>query len=430
MVRLASSFSRIEPSHILVAGDLMVDAYTFGTAKRISPEAPVPIVQVERYSQQPGGAGNVALNIQSLLGEVTLLGRVGQDLTGAALIEQLKNASIHTQWIVQEKGYPTPLKNRLIVENQQIVRIDQEKLAPLSLELETELIEQLDALLEPIRLIAISDYGKGFLSDRLLQALIQKARSLGIAVIVDPKGIAWQKYRGCSLIKPNASEAYAFAQVERSEPLSQVAANIFSLVELPQLLITQADQGSSLFAKSGEMLHFPVESRQVKDVTGAGDTVLATLAIALASGITLPEAIELSNVAAGIAIEHVGCWHVTLPELAQRLLQLDTANKVFGEEHLFTLKHALSGQAFNLLSLKTNSSVSLKLFESIHRLSQKQLPLILYILDEPEEHLLNVLTQLKDVAFVICHSPKMTHLTSHLPIQESYLFQDEELHLC
>lgn len=351
MVELTSKFSELGPKKVLVAGDLLLDSYTIGKANRISPEAPVAVIHVQSMEERPGGAGNTILNLVSMGAEVTALGRIGKNAAGMTLLESLKREKVNVDGIFIEEGYATPVKNRIVADNQQIIRVDHEINTPIQEELENKIIAKLPSLLQGISVVAISDYGKGFLSSRLLQALIQTAKSLGIFVIADPKGIDFTPYSGVDLIKPNFSEACGAAHLPKTAPLEAIANTIIHSIELSYLIITRSEHGISLFDKEGKQTDFPVKAKQVKDVTGAGDTVLATLALAIANGLSLETAIQFANVAAGIAIEEFGCARITLAKLAKRLLEIDAANKVFDAEHMIALKAALGDTPFLFLEL-------------------------------------------------------------------------------
>ncbi len=351
MVRLTGTFSRLERKKILVIGDILLDTYTIGKARRISPEAPVAIVHVLREEHRLGGAGNVLLNLVAMGCDVVAVGRVGNDLAGERLLRAFEEEEIDRRGVVVQDHYPTPIKNRVIADNQQIVRVDHEQILPLPVELEERVIAALPLLLQEVKVIAISDYGKGFLSRRLLQAVIKAARERSIPIIADPKGIEFDKYAQATILKPNLSEAYAAAGLPREAPLDLVATKVLQLSNAEMLMVTRSEEGISLFSRTGERQDFPVRAREVKDVTGAGDTVLAMLACALASDLTVAEAIQLSNVAAGIAIERVGCARISLSDLARRLLEQDVGNKIFDQEHLFALQQALHGRKFAVLGL-------------------------------------------------------------------------------
>lgn len=422
MVRLTGTFSRLGRSKTLVIGDFLLDTYTVGKARRISPEAPVAIVHVQREQHLPGGAGNVVLNLMSMGCEVTAIGRIGSDSSGSLLLKILTEEKANIEGMVIQPHYPTPLKNRIIAENQQIVRIDHEVVTPLPKYLEQQVIDSLPHLVEGVKVIAISDYGKGFLTRTLLSAVIEIGRAKRIPVIADPKGIDFTKYKGSTVIKPNLSEAYAAAGLPLDAPLEHVASKVLQTSQCDVLMITRSEAGISLFYQEGTRQDFPVRAREVKDVTGAGDTVLAMLTCAMANGLSIAEAVQLSNVAAGIAIERFGCARVSLSELARRLLEHDVVNKIFDEDHLFALQEALRGRQFALLGVSGSQGLSSALFSSIRQLAQKKdWDLLVYVKDEdPQKEFLDLLASLHDVDFILVKGESLLSLCERMEPGEVY----------
>lgn len=428
MVRLTGVLNRLDTKKILVVGDFMLDTYTLGKVRRISPEAPVAVLQVQSEEHRPGGAGNVALNLISMGALVVALGRIGDDMPGALLKEAFLKEGVDVCGLVTQIGYGTPVKNRIIADNQQIVRVDHENVTPLPEMLEQQIYEKLPSLVDGVQLVAISDYGKGFLSTSLLSALIEYARGAGIPVISDPKGIDFAKYSGSTLIKPNLSEAYSAANMAMDAPLELVAEKVLQLSQAGVLMITRSECGISLFYKEGKRLDFPVCIREVKDVTGAGDTVLAMLAYALANGLTLPEATQLSNIAAGIAIERVGCARVTLGDVARRLLQFDGKNKIFDEEHVFALKKALEKKPYTLLSLSGAQGLTSGVFNAIQRLSKECEELLIFVRDVHfNSEFVTILAALHNVNFIFLNSEGLKNLFQHLSPQKMYVLDSSSL---
>lgn len=424
MVKLTGVLSRLGKKKVLVAGDLMLDTYTVGKAKRISPEAPVAVVQVQRSEHRPGGSGNVILNLISLGAQVVALGRVGRDAHGAILKDCFVKENVELLGIVEQEGYQTPIKNRIIADNQQMLRIDHESISPLPEMLEQEICEKLPILMEGVDIVAISDYGKGFLSRSLLSALIEAARSMNIPVISDPKGIDFSKYCGSTIIKPNLSEAYSAANLPTDAPLDMAAEKVLRLTQADVLMITRSEHGISLFYKEGCREDFPVQIREVKDVTGAGDTVLAVLAYAIASELTLAEATQLANVAAGIAIEHMGCARVTLGDLARRLLLFDVENKVFDGEHIFALKQALETKKYAVLSVSGERGLTSDIFNAIRKISANS-DLIVFVRDEnPDPQFVNILAALHDVNFIFVCSNSLQNLCEQISPHQAYTLND------
>lgn len=416
MVMLAGTLGRLGRCNVLLAGDFVVDRYTVGKARRISPEAPVAVLHVSSEEQRPGGAGNVALNLVSLGASVSVIGRIGHDTAGRQLRESLEKDGIDTTGLLIQDDVPTPVKNRVIADNQQIVRIDYETVSSISADLERLMIQQISDRLRDIDVVAISDYGKGFLSIPLLRTLIGEARKRGIPVITDPKSTDLTKYDGSTLIKPNLSEAMAASGLSPEASLDAMAQQILSRVATDYLMITRSQAGISIFPKVGERQDFPVKAREVKDVTGAGDTVLATLTCAWANGLSLAEACHLCNISAGIAIERLGCARITLRELAHRLLDLDSGNKIFGQEHLIALQEALRETACALVVVNSRTSFDIDLFNMIRRLGQEeQLQVVIYVEDQdPDHRYVSMLASLKDVSFIIVNSHSLDEVSSCL----------------
>jgi len=421
MVKLTGALSSLLPSPILVLGDFFLDTYTFGNIRRISPEAPVPVMEVLSHEARPGGAGNVALNLNILGAPVTALGRRGDDSHGLTLLETLASRGIHCQLLI-EPDYKTPVKNRFVGGGQQLLRVDTETITPLPPSLEEKVIAHLHTFIPQTQMVALSDYGKGFLTPRILAAAIEIARTSRVPVIVDPKGADFTKYAGATILKPNLSEAYAAAKLPSSVPLEEVAAALFATTSIDNLLITRSEAGMTLFEASGQRTDFPVRSREVKDVTGAGDTVLAILALALANRLALAQAIPLANLAAGIAIERLGCAQVTLADLAQRLLDFDSDTKIFDEGHIFALAQVLKGKKYSLLVLEKGQELSLALFRAIRHLASHE-ALVLYVQDShPDDEFLHFLSSLKEVDCIIVPTAGLQHLCNSIHPHFIYRF--------
>ncbi len=430
MVKLVGLLRRFHPVRVLVVGDFMLDTYTTGKIRRISPEAPVSVLHVQKQESRPGGAGNVVLNLLALGAEVTAVGRIGRDVGGETLSRLLAQEEGCTPLLYQEEGFPTPVKNRFIADAQQVIRVDFETPSSLAEELEEEILQKLPSWLTGVNVVAISDYAKGFLTKPLLRALCSQARLEGVPVIVDPKGDDFSRYQGAFMVKPNLCEAYAAAKLPKEAPLEEVASVLFQICACDQLLITRSEAGMTLFERGGGRQDFPARLKEVKDVTGAGDTVLAMVSVAVASGLTLPHAAELANIAAGIAIERLGCVRVSLSDLAERLLALDLDNKIFDEEHLFALKQSLQGKNFRVLGLHSRTGITARVLRAIKSLAAKSSgeKLIIYLSDSnPDEEFVSMLTSLAEVDFVVLQSESLRHLCQSLHPQEVYHFERGEL---
>lgn len=431
MVNLSGIFSKFRSRKILVIGDLMLDKYTTGNIQRISPEAPVSILHVSSDYSHPGGAGNVVLNVLALKADVTLSGRVGDDPEGRLLKNYLRKKRANVDDLYVQKDYPTPLKNRLMASSQQVIRVDREKICPLSRELEAYFIKKIPSLIEDKEVIVISDYGKGFLTNNLLAKIIQYGKEAKIPLIIDPKGNDFTKYRNAYLIKPNLSEAYAAASLSRKDSLDKVAEILFKKTKAEKLLITRSEEGMTFYEKDGRKKDFPVLSKEVVDVTGAGDTVLATLAVCLANRFDWDVSIRLANLAAGIAIEHVGCVSVTFSDLSRRLLELDVDNKIFEESHLFALKEVLEGNKFVILGVDSKKGMTNKIFRSISDLKGVTHPkakLLIYVRDkDPNSDFVALLSSLNLVDFIVLQQKSLKSLCVQIKPDKIYEMSEREL---
>lgn len=306
---------------ILVIGDLMVDEFIWGKVRRISPEAPVPIVEVVSQSYGLGGAANVVNNIYSLEGKVSVVGIVGDDAMGQILLNQLHERNISTAGIIIDKTRPTTLKTRIIAHNQQVVRVDREKTNAVDEFITARMIEYVEQQIDNVSAIIIEDYGKGVITPSLLKEVIQLAHQKGKLVTVDPKTDHFLYYKGVDVITPNTDEAGAMlgVTIKNEKELLSVGKRMVEMLGGTSVLITRGEQGMSLFEKDGSVTHLPTTAREVYDVCGAGDTVIATLTLVLAVGGSIKEAAFLSNYAAGIVVGKVGVATVSKQELIQAI---------------------------------------------------------------------------------------------------------------
>jgi len=315
--RLEEIISRFGSLSILVVGDCMLDRYLWGAVDRISPEAPVPIVRLSSESVRLGGAANVAANLVGLGVRVHLLGVVGDDTYGRLFRERLAELGVDDAGIVTDPGRPTTMKERVLAQNQQIVRIDRESTEPIPTALADRLVGSARALLDGVGGVILSDYAKGVVIPSLSSRIIAAARAAGRFIAVDPKVTQFPSYAGASLVTPNLSEAgeATGARIRDDESLLRAGNGILSMLEARAVLITRGEQGMSLFERDGSVTHLPTAAREVFDVTGAGDTVISTFMAAVAAGATLPEAAFLSNHAAGIVIREVGAAAISRDQL-------------------------------------------------------------------------------------------------------------------
>lgn len=301
---------RFDSAPVLVVGDVMLDRYWHGPTQRISPEAPVPVVKVEQIEDRPGGAGNVALNIAALGAPAWLVGVTGADEAADTLRTRLEAAGVYCDFQAQA-DQPTITKLRVMSRHQQLLRMDFEE--PFVTDGEA-MLNTVAGLLDQVKVMILSDYGKGALVNH--QALIALARARGIPVLADPKGSDFGKYRGATLITPNLSEFEAVVGHCASEQeLVDKGLALIDDLQLEALLVTRSEHGMTLLRKGEPALHLPARAREVFDVTGAGDTVISTLAAALAAGEGYPQAVGLANLAAGIVVGKLGTATVSAPEL-------------------------------------------------------------------------------------------------------------------
>jgi rfaE bifunctional protein kinase chain/domain len=302
--------ARLAAARVLVVGDVMLDRYWFGEVNRISPEAPVPVAKISRIEERAGGAANVARNIASLGGRTTLLSVVGDDEAAGALERLLQRDGIVTQ-LRRDPNIATTIKLRVVARQQQLIRIDFED-APSHEILADKLDDFRDQLAEH-DVVILSDYGKGGLTH--VARMVELARAAGKPVLIDPKGDDWSKYAGATLLTPNKSEFRQVAGSWRDEAdLSRRAEALRQQLQLDALLVTRSEEGMSLFDANGAE-HQPTLAREVFDVSGAGDTVIATLGLALAAGLSRPHAMHLANAAAGIVVAKLGTAVVDQQEL-------------------------------------------------------------------------------------------------------------------
>jgi rfaE bifunctional protein kinase chain/domain len=314
---LADLVAALSGRRVLIVGDVMLDEYIWGEVQRISPEAPVPVVEVHRRTCAPGGAANVAANVASLGGQPLLGGVVGRDPQAAQLRDEMAQRGIDAAGLIVDEDRQTTTKTRIVAHSQQVVRVDAEQRAPLRPELEDALLSWIERVLHIADACVLSDYAKGAVSPRLAEDFIRLAREAGKPVIVDPKGTDYAKYRGATVVTPNVREAERALnrEINSHADLAEVGRHLLGVLEGSVLLITRGAEGMSLFMDQVNPLHIPAVARNVFDVTGAGDTVIGALALALAAGASLDQAAQLANHAAGIVVGKVGTATVTVEEL-------------------------------------------------------------------------------------------------------------------
>ena len=309
---------------VLVIGDVILDRYLWGRATRVSPEAPVLVVDVDREELRLGGAANVAQNVRALGGVPTLVGVVGADAAAQSLRSELDARQVDAQeGIVGDPGRRTTLKTRIIAHHQQVLRADEETREALSAEVVADLWRRVERALPGAEAVLLSDYGKGVISPAILDQLLPELRSRGIPSAVDPKEEHFQRYRGVTVITPNLAEASQAwgRRIRNHEDLMEAGFGLRQKLDAGAVLITRGEEGMSLFTPDGHT-HFPTRARRVYDVTGAGDTVVATIAVALAARAPLPEACVLANHAAGLVVAELGTAAASAAMLVESLEDL------------------------------------------------------------------------------------------------------------
>lgn len=330
-------FSRIT---VLCVGDVMLDRFVYGDMERISPEAPVPVLLLKKQTEMPGGAGNVASNVISLGGQAVLIGLVGEDSAGVTLRDQLRLKAGVSEMLVTSTRRPTICKTRLIASNQQIVRADEESRLPLQPEEAELLCQAIDDRLEEASVVILSDYGKGVCDSMVVRHLIGEARLRGIPVFVDPKSPDFRHYRGATCITPNARELRAASGLPGDDDASVEAAarKVMARAEADAILATRSEKGMMLVPAEGEAVTVPARAREVFDVSGAGDTVIATMALAVASGLSLEESMRVANAAAGVVVAKLGTATADITEVMRELQAQDAPPP---SPHLLTREQAL-----------------------------------------------------------------------------------------
>jgi rfaE bifunctional protein kinase chain/domain len=315
---LADVARRFTGLRVVVVGDVMLDEYIWGEVRRVSPEAPVPVVEIRRRSYVPGGAANAAANAASLGGHVLLGGAVGNDPQAAELRQTLAAAHVDAGGLVVLMDRPTTTKTRIVAHNQQIVRLDAEERGHLAEQSEEALLQWVESAVARADACILSDYAKGVVSARLAQRVIQTARQANTPVVIDPKGTDYEKYRGASVITPNVHEVERALNCEiggDGAALIEAGGRLSAALDGGAVLITRGQHGMALFRDGALVTHIASQSRAVFDVTGAGDTVVSAMAMGLASGVELLQAAAIANIAAGSVVGKVGTASIQQQEL-------------------------------------------------------------------------------------------------------------------
>ena len=317
MTNLSSIINKFSKVKVLVVGDVMLDRYWWGSVERISPEAPVPVVKLQKTSLVVGGAANVAANIAGLGAKPFLIGAVGDDKEANLFKPLLETLKINPEHLVKIKSRLTTIKTRVVAHNQHVVRIDQEQSEDLNAAEEEKIWQKIETVFDKVDIIIISDYAKGVLTDNLISRLITKANDFKKFILVDPKGKDYQKYTGADLLTPNRFEAVQACNLlpDGQAVVEKAGKLLLEKLDLQAVLITQGEDGMTLFRQNEISFHLNALARKVYDVTGAGDTVIAALAVSLGSGADLTHAAEIANLSAGIVVEEIGTTAITKKKL-------------------------------------------------------------------------------------------------------------------
>jgi len=309
--------NKFKKEKVLIIGDVMLDKYLWGTVKRISPEAPVQVVNVRKETYSAGGAANVAVNVSSLGSDAELIGMMGKDDTRQILNTLLLRKKVNTKGILIDPKKPTVQKVRVLAQNQQLIRIDYETPEYMNKKDEKKIIYYISKKIRDCTSIIISDYAKGIITKGLMRFLIGESRKRDIPIIIDPKPKHVEYYKGATLITPNHKEACLMAGIDETNGSDNILEVGKKLQEITgsNILITRGEKGMSLFKKDNQVIHISTTAKEVYDVTGAGDTVIATLALALGAGSSMELAAEIANHAAGIVVGKIGTASTNMNEL-------------------------------------------------------------------------------------------------------------------
>lgn len=320
--KLLSMIPKLQKQAILVVGDTMVDKFIWGKVSRISPEAPVPVVEVSNDTETLGGAGNVASNITSLGATAYLITVIGDDINGMNMRNMLEAKKINHEFVVVDKNRPTTIKTRIIASHQQVVRVDREVKGTFSPATENMIIKNIEAVISKVDGIIISDYAKGIVVPKVLKKIITLARKYNAPVTVDPKVENFKQYKYITCMTPNtkeATEGMNAKNIHTDEDIAVLGKKILKLLKSESILITRGEKGMTLVEKNNKITHIPTRAKEVYDVTGAGDTVIATMTLALSAKFDFVSSAEIANFAAGFVVAKVGTATITAKELQETI---------------------------------------------------------------------------------------------------------------
>ncbi len=322
MHELQSFLGKIKDVPVLIAGDLMLDTFVYGNVDRISPEGPIPVLSVEKETRMLGGAGNVLSNLSALGAKPVLLSVIGDDAQGLLVRDMAEAMGADCAGLVSDPSRPTILKTRYVAQGQQLLRTDFEKTHAIDPSLEEKILQTAQEKIKSVKAVVLSDYGKGFFKGTLLAQLIALANRAGIPVLVDPKGDDFSIYRGADIVTPNRKElalATKTQNLKSDEEIVGAAQRVIAHCGIKHVVATRSEDGMSVIGEGGDVLHLRTTAREVYDVSGAGDTVMATIAACLAAGMELQSAARLANLAGGIAVSKSGTAPVGMQELKSAL---------------------------------------------------------------------------------------------------------------
>jgi len=319
-----TELAAFESIRVLCIGDVMLDRFIFGDVKRISPESPVPILQMQRTSNVPGGAANVARNVAALGGHCTIIGVVGRDPPGRELGDLIGDSDALTPVLIEDPTRPTIEKIRFVSQGHHLLRADREDAVAISSPTERRILVEVDRLIGQHTVVVLSDYAKGVLTETVIAGVIARERSAGVPVVVDPKNRHFGRYAGATVLTPNAREIFEATGIEAHNDETAAAAGRAAMIaaNVDAMLVTRSEQGMTLIEGDGAVTHLPAGAREVFDVVGAGDTVVATLSLCLGAGMALPEATAITNAAAGVVVGKHGTATVSRSELIDELGRL------------------------------------------------------------------------------------------------------------
>lgn len=309
MNNINNLIEKFSQTRILLIGDIMLDNFVYGTVSRISPEAPIPVVTVNKEKKMLGGAGNVLANLHAMGCQTTIISLVGADIAGHEVMQKVADCGSSIDGLVEDKDRPTILKSRYISQNQQLLRVDREDLKPVSGALQKEILDKAEKLIAGVGVLVLSDYGKGLLSADIIKTLIRLASRHKIPVIVDPKGNDFSIYKGADVITPNRSElskATNAMPCKTDKEVEQAAQALIRQAGVEAVIATRSEDGISVISKKDKPAHIKTQVREVYDVSGAGDTVVAALAAVMGAGGDLEQAAQVANIAGGIAVSKLG----------------------------------------------------------------------------------------------------------------------------